>query len=229
MMMQLTVCLFGILLGIRHAFEPDHLTALSTMVTEERGPRRAAALGALWGIGHTGALLAVGLVLALLQARMPARLADTFELAVAVMLVALGARAIRRAIREGRSGAITTHSHGRLVHEHAAAHGHLHIGGRAFGRRSLLVGVVHGLAGSGSLTALALANLPTTAARLLYVALFGAGSIAGMAVLSGLAGWPLARVGRRPRLLAALTVSTGLLSVGLGISWGWPLVFRVIG
>jgi ABC-type nickel/cobalt efflux system permease component RcnA len=226
-MFQLTVYLLGILLGMRHAFEPDHLTAVSTLVGEERGVRRAATLGALWGLGHTAALLAVAAVLASLHARLPDRLSDLFELAVAFMLIGLGARAVRRAIREGRAGHISRHTHGGLMHEHAGPHAHVHIRGWTFARRSLLVGIVHGLAGSGSLTALVLANLPSASSRLAYVALFGAGSIAGMAALSGLAGWPLSRLGRRPRVLTTLTACTGLVSMGLGLGWGWPLVLRL--
>jgi ABC-type nickel/cobalt efflux system permease component RcnA len=227
-MYELTVYLFGILLGVRHAFEPDHLTAVSTLVSQERGARRAAALGALWGLGHASALLAVGVLLAALHARMPDRLSDLFELAVALMLIGLGARAVRRAIREGRAGSISRHAHRGLVHEHAGPHGHVHIRGWTFARRSLLVGIVHGLAGSGSLTALVLANLSSTSARLAYVALFGAGSIAGMTVLSGLAGWPLSRLGRQPRVLTTITGCTGLVSMALGLVWGCPLVLRLV-
>jgi ABC-type nickel/cobalt efflux system permease component RcnA len=226
-MFQLTVYLLGILLGVRHAFEPDHLTAVSTLVGEERGVRRAATLGALWGLGHTAALLAVAAVLASLHARLPDRLSDLFELAVAFMLFGLGARAVRRAIRDGRAGGSSRHAHGARMHEHAGPHAHVHIRGWTFARRSLLVGIVHGLAGSGSLTALVLANLPSTSSRLAYVALFGAGSIAGMAALSGLAGWPLSRLGGRPRVLTTLTAGTGLVSMGLGLAWGWPLVLRL--
>ena len=86
---------------------------------------------------------------------------------------------------------------------------------------------MHGLAGSGALTALVLASLPGTSARLLYVALFGAGSVLGMGLLSGLAGWPLARLGRRPAAARVLAGATGLLSIGLGIAWGWPLIGRL--
>jgi len=91
-------------------------------------------------------------------------------------------------------------------------------------KRPLLVGVVHGLAGSGALTALALAQLPTASLRLVTIALFGCGSVLGMAVLSGLAGWPLARIGARPRAQRALSLATGSLSAGLGLFWGYPFV-----
>ena len=82
--------------------------------------------------------------------------------------------------------------------------------------------MVHGLAGSGALTALVLASLQSTAARLAYIVFFGLGSVAGMALLSGLAGWPLARIG--PRMAHVLSVVTGIVSVGLGVLWGLPLL-----
>jgi hypothetical protein len=226
-MAPVTFCLLGILLGARHAFEPDHLAALSTLVSEERGARRGAVLGALWGVGHAGALLVVGLVLALVRTRMPRWLSDLFELAVAVMLVGLGVRALARALREGRSGQVALHTHQGRVHQHAGGQGHVHLGRWTFGPRSFFVGVVHGLAGSGSLTAMVVATLPTTAARAVYIVLFGAGSIGGMALLSGLAGWPLGRLAHHPWAARLLAAATGLVSLAVGIAWGLPLLWRL--
>src|SRR6185295_5760946 len=126
--------------------------------------------------------------LGLARAEMPAPLALAFELAVAAMLMALGARAILRAAADARRAAPRRHRHGALLHVHAdPPGGHLHVGERTFALRSLLVGLVHGLAGSGWLTAVVAAKLASVPARLGYVALFGAGSIVGMAALSGLA------------------------------------------
>src|SRR5207247_8475606 len=96
----------GSLLGMRHALEPDHLAAVSTLVTGERSSYKAALLGACWGVGHTMSLVAVGTGLVLLRAEMPARLADLFELFVALMLVGLGLRAIYLAARQGPAGAV---------------------------------------------------------------------------------------------------------------------------
>jgi hypothetical protein len=221
--------LLGVLLGMRHAGEPDHLAAIGTLVAEERNPRGGLRLGAFWGLGHTLSLLAVAVLLTALQTRLPARLTDIFELGVAIMLLALGTRALARAMREGRSGPSTIHAHGPDKHEHHGPAGHVHLGPWTLSWRPLLVGVLHGLAGSGALTALVLASLPTTSARLWYVALFGVGSIAGMAVLSGLAGWPLARLGRRPGAARILSGATGAFSIVLAVAWAWPLVGRLAG
>jgi hypothetical protein len=221
--------LLGLLLGMRHALEPDHLTAVSTLVVEHHGVRRGALLGVFWGLGHTGALLTVGLLLALLHAKLPQGLSDAFELGVAIMLVGLGVRTVRRSLSEALRGNPHEHRHGRHSHVHATEQEHVHVGHWTFATRSLVVGIVHGLAGSGALTVLVLAGMHSAFARLTYLAVFGAGSIVGMALLSGFAGWPLARIGQNGRLARGVMLATGALSIGLGFVWGAPLLARVFG
>jgi hypothetical protein len=218
---------FGSLLGMRHALEPDHLAAVSTLISHERNGVKAAFLGVCWGIGHTLSLVAVGVVLVLLRAQMPTAVANLFELLVAVMLVVLGGRALQRAVSLGRSGPARLHRHGIVVHQHAGLPAHVHIGTWTLARRPLIVGAIHGLAGSGALTALVLATLPSTAARLAYMALFGLGSTVGMAALSGLLGWPLARLGSNHAVVRAISLAVGVLSIGLGVVWGYPLVGQI--
>ena len=218
-------CVLGSLL--RHACEPDHLAAISTLVADPDA-RGGLMLGAFWGLGHTAALFAVAVALTLLQVALPARVADAFGLCVAFMLLALVARAVVRAAREGNAGPRELHVHGGEPHEYEASEGHVHLGRWTLAGRPLLVGVVHGLAGSGALTALALANLPGTVVRLTYIALFGAGSVLGMALLSGVAGWSLERLGRRRSAAQALGCATGILAMGLGIFWAWPLLPRLL-
>ncbi|MCU1282997.1 MAG: Nickel transporter UreH [bacterium] len=205
MLSVVTGAVAGLALGVRHAFEPDHLAAVSTIVAERPGARRGLFLGAAWGVGHTLALFVVATVLALCEVRLPPRIADAFELLVAAMLVTLGVRAIVVGVRAQRNAASPA---------------------RRFGRRSLIVGVVHGLAGSGALTALVLANLSSTGARLGYVALFGLGSIVGMALLSSLAGWPLERL-RRARRLRVVSTLAGAVAAALGVAWAVPIVARL--
>jgi high-affinity nickel-transport protein len=217
----------GSLLGMRHALEPDHLAAVSTLVTGERSTWKAAFLGMCWGLGHTLTLVAVGAVLVILRAEMPSGISDVFELGVALMLIGLGLRAIYLAARQGPAGPVHVHHHGGIVHVHRGAPAHIHIGAWTLARRPLLVGAIHGLAGSGALTALVLATLPSTAARLTYMAVFGLGSTLGMAVLSGLLGWPLARAGRHHALARAVSLAVGCASTVLGLAWGYPLVARL--
>lgn len=215
---------FGSLLGMRHALEPDHLAAVSTLISHERNGVKAALLGLCWGIGHTMSLVAVGVVLVFLQAEMPSTVSNLFELLVAIMLIVLGARALLQAVRLGGSGPTRRHRHGIVVHQHAGMPAHVHIGTWTLARRPLIVGAIHGLAGSGALTALVLTTLPSTSARLAYMALFGLGSTVGMAALSGLLGWPLARLGANLSVVRTISLAVGVLSIGLGIAWGYPLV-----
>src|SRR6266536_1121370 len=132
----------GSLLGMRHALEPDHLAAVSTLVTgprDGRGTYRAMLLGACWGLGHTASLVVVGASLVMLRATMPARATDLFEFFVALMLVALGLRAIHAAARLGTAGPVHAHHHGTVVHTHPGVPAHIHIGAWTLARRPLLV------------------------------------------------------------------------------------------
>ena len=210
----------GTLLGARHALEPDHLAALTTLVSRERSGARAALLGAWWGLGHTLTLLVVGTTLLILRAEIPPGLADAFEFAVALLLIGLGLRAIGQAASQGPAGPTRVHTHGRLVHSHPVGTPHVHIGAWTLARRPLVIGALHGLAGSGALTALVLSTLPTLGARLAYVGLFGLGSTLSMAVVSGLLGWPLARLGNHHLVVRGLTLAVGCAAVGIGLWWG---------
>jgi high-affinity nickel-transport protein len=214
----LVTALFGILQGLRHAFEPDHLAAVSTLASEGRSRSAGIWLGALWGLGHALTLFVVGGTLAALGHALPPRASQGFELAVAAMLVGLGLRAIRRAVLQGQS--VHAHSHAGVAHQHLGQLEHVHFHGQAMATRPLLIGVVHGLAGSGALTAAVLAELPDTAGRLGAIACFGFGSILGMAAISGALGVPLLRLQARPRVAAGLTLGIGLTSALLGLSWG---------
>jgi ABC-type nickel/cobalt efflux system permease component RcnA len=223
-----TAWFLGLLLGMRHALEPDHLAAVSTLVTERGDSRSGLWLGAYWGLGHTLALLVMGAVLAVFRTTLSARTTVAFELGVSVMLLFLGVRALIRARAEMARGAPHRHAHRGLPHVHAGHAAHVHLGHRAFALRPLLVGLVHGLAGSGALTALVLAGFDTNTERLAYILVFGGGSVLGMGLLSGLAGWPLARLMRTPRARAWSSAAAGMLSVTMGLLWGWPLVPQLL-
>jgi ABC-type nickel/cobalt efflux system permease component RcnA len=179
------VLAIGGLLGLRHAFEPDHLAAVSTLATRPGGRRlwSAARLGLIWGLGHTVTVGAVALLIIALGVRLPDRFWPAAELLVAALLVLLGMMVIWRYVR-GRwhmhahtHTAAAPHFH---LHSHAAdpSHGHAHAIVDA--RRSLGFGIAHGLAGSGAIAALLVAAVPDTMSRLVYFAAFGAGTIVGM-------------------------------------------------
>ena len=202
---------------MRHALEPDHFAAMSTLLTGERNIRKATWLGVYWGIGHTLTLLVAGTLLVMLRAEMPAMASDVLACAVVLMLVGFGFRAIY--LSAGQASAGPTHSHVRGATSPSAS-----IVPWTLARRPLLVGAIHGLAGSGELTALVMATIPSMAARLLYLVLFGAGSTVGMAALSGLMGWPIARVGTHGAVARSVSLAVGCVSIMLGLFWGYPLI-----
>lgn len=212
--------LLGLTVGLRHAFEADHVITVATLVTGEHSAGAGARLGATWGAGHAAAVSAVAAVLIAVRATMPDPLTQLFELCVSVMLVLLGARAIHRGLIAARGGPIVEHAHGSYTHAHATDVPHVHIGPLVLARRPLVVGIVHGLAGSGSLTALAVANLPTATTQATFILMFSLGSTVAMAAVSGFAGWPLARVARSPRFMAALSMASGLASIALAVALG---------
>lgn len=214
----------GMLVGVRHAFEPDHLAAVGTLVSDARSPLRAAWLGAAWGLGHTAALALVAGVLALLGATLPASAQRVLELGVAAMLLVLGVRGIVQAVLAHRRGPAFAHAHGGAAHAHGGEPSHLHVAGSTLALRPFVIGVVHGLAGSGALTALVTAAFTDVRARLAYVLCFGTGSVLGMALISGLAGWPLARLARAPRTHRAFSVLVALTAIVTGLVWGWRVV-----
>src|SRR5437667_8670622 len=175
----------GGLLGLRPAFEPDHLAAVSALATRPGGRRlwSAARLGLIWGLGHTVTVGVVALLVLVLGVQLPARLWPAAELVVAGLLVLLGAMVIWRYAR-GR-----WHMHGHAhtaaarhfhLHSHAGDPTHAHAHAILDARRSLGFGIAHGLAGSGAIAALLVAAVPDTMSRLVYFAAFGSGTVIGM-------------------------------------------------
>jgi hypothetical protein len=227
-----TGCLFALALGVRHAVEPDHLAAVSSLVAEgslaPRSARGAALLGAWWGLGHTLSLFVLGGALFALRTQVSTRLDDAFELAVAATLLFLGARAINRARTTGTRGAAHDHHHGAHHHLHSGPQAHVHVGRLTLASRPLFVGLVHGIAGSGALAALAMASMPSLGAGLWFLAWFGLGAAMGMALLAGLAGLALHRAVGSTRGHAVLVGAAGALSLVFGLVKGWPLAVRIL-
>jgi ABC-type nickel/cobalt efflux system permease component RcnA len=214
----------GTLLGVRHAFEPDHVAAVTTLVVDARSAWRGAILGAIWGIGHTISLVVLGTLLIATRTVLSAQAGAAFEIGVAVMLIVLGARAVWRALRSDATGTSHAHRHGPAdaVHVHGGPRAHVHVAGRTLAWRPFAVGLVHGLAGTGAITAFVFAELPDIASRVGYIALFGLGSVAGMAVATGVAGASLCRIATSERRRSVLAVATGVGSIALGIVWALP-------
>ncbi|MDA1090173.1 MAG: urease accessory protein [Proteobacteria bacterium] len=225
---MLSIFALGFLIGLRHTLEADHVAAVATLTTQTASVRQAVPLGLLWGAGHTLSLGCFGLASLLLGAALPQDLALYLELAVGVMLIGLGADVLIRMIRQRihfhahrhHGGVVHFHAHG---HEqnHNRDHDHIHLRGPAgaLRLRAFLIGIMHGMAGSAVLVVLTLQAVPSVTAGLGYIALFGAGSIFGMAALSAAIAWPLAHWGRPLSWLHnTARVGTGVLTIGLGIA-----------
>jgi len=218
----------GFVLGLRHALDVDHLAAVSTLVSQRGGILRSSLIGAVWGLGHTAALLAAGVAMIALHAEISPAVAQALELGVAIMLVGLGLNLLWTLWRGG-----TIHLH---VHEHGGHH-HVHPHRHAAGespdhaqhhpiavRRPFLVGLVHGLAGSAALMLAVLATIPSPTVALAYILVFGIGSVGGMMIMSTVLGLPLALARERfVRAELALRALAGLGSVAIGLVLAWRI------
>ena len=209
--------LFGLLLGMRHALEADHVAAVATLVSRGQSGADALRHGVAWGLGHTITLLLFGSAVLWMDGVMPAELARWLELLVGLMLVGLGLDVLRRVLRDRvhfhahehgpRSRHFHAHSHAgepRETHD-PARHRHQHAEplGRTIGRwlgemplRALFIGLMHGMAGSAALILLTLDSMASAWTGMAYIALFGVGSMLGMALLSVVIALPLRRSAR---------------------------------
>ena len=186
-----SVLLIGFVLGLRHATEADHLAAVSTIVSEKKNLFTASIVGGLWGVGHTISLFAVGLLVVFLKLQISTAVETKLEAGVGLMLVILGANALRKLATSER---IHAHTHEHDGHAHIHIHTHKDESAEAshhrFSPRSVVIGMVHGLAGSAALMLLVVPTIQSTPIALLYILIFGVGSIGGMMVMSLLIGLP---------------------------------------
>ncbi len=220
-----TILFLGFLIGMRHALETDHVAAVAVLATRARSVRQALPLGLMWGLGHTLTLFVFGIAILLLGNQVPDYLGATLEGLVGVMLVVLGGDVVRRLIRERihfhrhRHGSETGHFH---AHSHAGekvhdVNHHSHEHPAAMPLRALGVGIMHGMAGSAALILLTLQTVDSLSSGLLYIVLFGLGSMVGMAALSAAMAVPLRYAARSMTwAYSGLTAVLGLFSMGLG-------------
>jgi high-affinity nickel permease len=212
-MTLLAVLALGFFLGMRHATDSDHVLAVSTIVSRERTPRAALWIGALWGLGHSATILTVGGAIVLFGWVIPPRLGLSMEMSVAIMLVVLGAINL--------SGALSQIE--RAAHAPQAPAAALAGTGRSALRRGgllrpVIIGVVHGLAGSAAVALLVLATIKSASTGLLYLAIFGIGTVAGMMLLTLLMSLPISALARRfPHTERPLARVAGLMSIAFGL------------
>jgi len=239
-----SIIVLGFFLGMRHATDPDHVIAVTTIVSRQRSIRHAALIGALWGAGHTITILLVGSAIILFGIVIPARVGLTMELSVGLMLILLGIlnlsgimRWITETLTPTQQGRHShSHEHGDYVHSHPHEHGpekHGHaeeatpVGwmDRVFGRmgvyqivRPLVVGIVHGLAGSAAVALLVLTTIRVPSWAVLYLLVFGIGTVAGMMLITAAIAVPFTfSEGRFARLNRGLGLVSGLVSLAFGL------------
>jgi len=216
----LTILSLGFVLGLRHALDADHLAALSTVLAERPTVQASTAIGFFWGLGHTLMLLCVGTVLMALNLTIPESMANVFEFAVGVMLVALGLSLARRMSRE--QWHLHAHEHGGQPHVHLHshhlqadhAHGHWYQGSL----RPLAIGMAHGLAGSAALMLVVLSTVTGIGQGIGYIVVFGVGSILGMVGVGAVLSLPVVysmTIG--PRAYRTVQGLACLASIGLGV------------
>jgi sulfite exporter TauE/SafE len=221
----------GVILGIKHALDADHLVAISTIVSEHKDVKWASLIGAFWGLGHTATLFVVGLLVIVLRVTIPPRLALGLEFLVAVMLVALGSNLLWRSFGVEKIH-LHTHTHNPETHAHFHVHAspgqdHSHTHPFKSMRKPFLVGMVHGLAGSAALMLLVLTTIPSPLAGLAYIFIFGVGSVGGMLVLSSLIGLPFVLTAQRFSLLNRwIRVLAAVASIAFGLFLGWEIGFE---
>jgi ABC-type nickel/cobalt efflux system permease component RcnA len=216
----LAVAGIGFALGLRHAFEPDHLAAVSTLATRQGRLRDGSLLGLAWGVGHTSSIAVVALVVAATGLRLPEAFSPAAELMVAVLLVLLGLPVILRYARgrwhmhlHAHDGAPHLH-----LHSHASGSAHAHAHPVRDARRALGLGVAHGLAGSAAIVVLLAAAAPTAPARITYFAAFGVGTVLGMLTVSTTLGLVVRTASRHgARWTRALHLGSAAASVAAGL------------
>lgn len=213
--------LLGLITGLRHSMEADHVAAVSTILATGKSKlSRAPLLGLLWGVGHTATLFVAGLIVLLLAISIPEKISGTLEFGVGMMLVFLGAstltgfnigKFLRGMIRRGNHAHVHVHKDTGMVH----SHDHDHHQDHGHGHKSLIVGMVHGMAGSGALMLVVLSTISSVPLGLAYIAIFGAGSIASMAAMSALIGLPFAKAGH-PKFSLVLRYVAAIITLAIG-------------
>jgi len=235
----ISIIVIGFFLGMRHATDPDHVIAVTTIVSQQRSTKRAALIGVFWGLGHTLTIFLVGCAIILFNVVIPVRVGLAMEFSVSLMLIILGGwnlASFGRGLPAAPHVHVHPHSHGDFVHTHPHTHepeAHPHnqesnpiatmdrtMAGRSFYQlvRPLIVGIVHGLAGSAAVALLILATIRNSSWAIAYLLVFGIGTIAGMMLITMSIASAFRFVGNRFQVFGRrLALASGVISVGFGL------------
>lgn len=213
------IMVIGFFLGMRHATDADHVLAVSTIVSKHRTMRHAAAIGAFWGVGHTLTILIVGGGIVLFGWVIPPRVGLSMEFSVGLMLIGLGILSVVSGLHHADDG-----------HPHSPERTHVAWLDRRLGRfavyrpvRPMLVGMVHGMAGSAAVALLVMTAIRSPTAALLYLLVFGGGTIIGMMLITAVIATPFAIGGKSVTVSRGLRVAAGVLSLGFGLFLVWQI------
>ncbi len=225
------ILLMGLVTGLRHSMEADHIAAvLSVVASNHKNIKRASMLGAIWGLGHTMSLFVAGLVVLLLAVNISETISSRLEFGVGIMLLFLGFTTLTgwsigkffKGLRHKTSSHKHIHYHkGNIVHSHV----HIHDNEHKHGHKSLIIGMVHGMAGSGALLLIVLSTINSIPLGLAYIAIFGAGSIGGMAGVSTLMGIPFVKLSNSAKISIALRYAAAITTLAIGAGLIYDLVW----
>ncbi|MCK5635889.1 MAG: sulfite exporter TauE/SafE family protein [Thermoplasmatales archaeon] len=209
----LAILALGFALGLEHAFEPDHVVAVTSLISKEKNLKKASFLGAVWGLGHTTTLVIAGLIIITLKVTIPENIALSLEFLVGIVIVLLGIYVIWDLIKNKKH--IHKHEHDDNTHIHfhshkkRESHNHYH--------KSFAVGLIHGVAGSASLMLLVLSTMESVGIGITYILLFGIGSMVGMLIVGGLISLPFIFTSKRfTSLNKGIRYATGAFSIIFG-------------
>ncbi|WP_223594716.1 HoxN/HupN/NixA family nickel/cobalt transporter [Neobacillus bataviensis] len=221
----LSILALGFVLGIKHAIEPDHVIAVSTIASQSKKLFRSSLAGVFWGIGHTATLFIIGIILIFMKGEIPEKWAMSLEFLVGIMLVYLGASTILsfkniHLHQHDHDGENHKHVHS---HEHHGTHEHKLQHKHVSYLKSLVIGLVHGLAGSGAMVLLTMSTVKSVWEAAVYILIFGAGTIIGMLFFTTIIGIPFVFSAKKVTLNKTLTQITGVISIGFGIFYMYNL------
>jgi ABC-type nickel/cobalt efflux system permease component RcnA len=221
----LSIVALGFVLGIKHAIEPDHVIAVSTIASQSKKLFRSSLAGVFWGIGHTSTLFIVGIILIVMKDKIPEKWAMSLEFLVGIMLVYLGITTLRsfknkHVHKTEHDGEEHKHFHS---HKPNGEHEHTHQHNNVDYFRSMLIGLVHGLAGSGAMVLLTMSTVKSVWEGAIYILVFGAGTVIGMLFFTTIIGLPFVLSAKKLNLNKTLTRMTGVISTAYGIYYMYNL------